>query len=265
MKEKIYTIPVSEVFSVVSECPLCLLFKRLEDEQLSYVLGSALMEPDFRNRSNEKGFCKNHYEKLYNRQENRLGLGLITDTLLAKTIGQFEELAKAAVKNPYKKKKSFLSFVKIGQSGNSTSSNGNNTYPPNSPVDKLIEWLDLKMSSCLICEKTEYTIERYTDVIFYLWETEKEFREKFMLQNGFCLPHYRHLLDSMYKYLRKDNIAGFVKCLTDMQTTNLKRISGEVNWFTLKFDYKNKDKAWGNSRDAMQRSIQKLKGTVDIK
>ena len=40
----------------------------------------------------------------------------------------------------------------------------------------------------------------------------------------------------------------------------LDRIEKELDWFTLKFDYRNTDKPWGNSRDAVERSINKLMG-----
>ena len=55
MKEKIYTIPVTEAFSEECECPLCVLHKKLEDENIDYILGPSLMEPDGRIETNEKG------------------------------------------------------------------------------------------------------------------------------------------------------------------------------------------------------------------
>jgi len=51
-----------------------------------------------------------------------------------------------------------------------------------------------------------------------------------------------------------------VPSLLSLQLSNLKRIQEEVNWFTLKFDYRNNDAPWGNSKDAIPRSIQKLAG-----
>ena len=41
---------------------------------------------------------------------------------------------------------------------------------------------------------------------------------------------------------------------------NLRRVEGELEWFTLKFDYRNADKPWGNSHDAVERGINKLMG-----
>ena len=82
MKEQIYTIPVTDAFREDCECPVCFLEKNLEDQYIEYFLGPSLMEPDHRIETNDKGFCRRHFELLYNRQENRLGLGLIVDTHL---------------------------------------------------------------------------------------------------------------------------------------------------------------------------------------
>ena len=82
MKERIYTIPVSEAFREDCECPMCILEKRLEDDALKYTLGPSMMEPDSRIETNKKGFCNLHFTKLYNTQENRLPLGLVIDTHL---------------------------------------------------------------------------------------------------------------------------------------------------------------------------------------
>ena len=41
---------------------------------------------------------------------------------------------------------------------------------------------------------------------------------------------------------------------------NMKRIADDVAWLVEKFDYRNKDADWKNSRDAIQRGMQKLKG-----
>jgi len=40
------------------------------------------------------------------------------------------------------------------------------------------------------------------------------------------------------------------------------RLEGEIEWFTNKFDYRNQDKPWGNSRDAVKRSVNKLSHQV---
>lgn len=34
----------------------------------------------------------------------------------------------------------------------------------------------------------------------------------------------------------------------------------DLEWFTLKFDYRNQQKPWGNSRDALERTVNRLRG-----
>mgnify|MGYP000131609329 CR=1 FL=1 len=90
MKEQIYTIPVNEVYDTDCECPLCELEKKLEKETLDYALGAAMMEPEFRIESNEKGFCNHHYSMLFG-MSNKLALSLVLDTHL-------EEILKNSIR-----------------------------------------------------------------------------------------------------------------------------------------------------------------------
>ena len=76
MKEKIYTIPLNEAYEKNTPCPFCYLEEKLEKDALDYTLGAAMMEPDFRIESNEKGFCKNHYSMLFSKQ-NKLSKVII--------------------------------------------------------------------------------------------------------------------------------------------------------------------------------------------
>ena len=48
MKEKIYTIPVNDAFSSDCECPICSMYKALEDDAVSYTMGPSYMEDDIR-------------------------------------------------------------------------------------------------------------------------------------------------------------------------------------------------------------------------
>ena len=52
----------------------------------------------------------------------------------------------------------------------------------------------------------------------------------------------------------------FVDVLTKLQIENLERVEKDLEWFTLKADYRNKDKPWGNSQDAVERSVNKMRG-----
>ncbi|HOJ11668.1 MAG TPA: DUF6062 family protein [Clostridiales bacterium] len=258
MKEQIYTIPVVDAFNEDSECAICTLERKLEDQYIEYFLGPSLMEPDCRIETNEKGFCTRHFELLYNRQENRLGLGLIVDTHLQE---QNKELKKM-----YSKK---ISYIQKESETTLVKSISNKLTSKKTSTEKFVENMVQELASlekkCMICGKMSYTMERYIDVIFYLWFKEREFRDLFNNNKGFCLVHFRQLLESMGKYLNSRDMAIFADNLLKMQLKNMERVQQEVNWFTEKFDYRNNDAPWGNSKDALPRSIQKITGYCNLK
>lgn len=258
MKEKIYTIPVTEVFALECECPVCILEKKLEDEYIAYFLGPSLMEPDCRIMTNDKGFCRRHIEQLYNRQENRLGLGLTIDTHMREKTGRLKEIFGSGTHNM------------DGVSGTSIlKSLASRISSKPSDAEKLagevLEFLSGLEKKCSVCGKLDYTMDRYFDVIMHLWSHEEDFRRLFNSKKGFCMKHFRQLIESAKKYLGAKDLAVFTNNLLKMQISNLERIQKEVDWFTKKFDYRNSDAPWGNSKDALQRSIQKLAGYCDLK
>lgn len=258
MKEKIYTIPVTDAFKTECECPICLLEKKLEEESVEYVLGPFLMEPEGRMETNENGFCQRHFELMYNTQANRLGLGLIVDTHM---VEQNERLKKN-----YENKKGLLkkdadaSFIKNLSGKLSSKQTETSKF-----VDELIANLSMLEDSCTICTKINNTLDRYIDVILYLYFKEEDFKDLFHSQKGFCLKHLRLLLEGAKKHLAPKETAIFVDNLLSIEIENLERIQQEVNWFTKKFDYRNNDAPWGNSKDALLRSIQKLVGFCSLK
>ena len=46
-----------------------------------------------------------------------------------------------------------------------------------------------------------------------------------------------------------------------LMKNNLERIYEDVSWLIEKFDYRNKDADWKNSKDAVARGMQKLRGS----
>ena len=79
MKETIYTIPINEAFDTKCSCAICAIENRIENEEVEYTLGPAMMEPDFRVNSNKVGFCKAHYKKLLQKGK-ALPLALVLQT-----------------------------------------------------------------------------------------------------------------------------------------------------------------------------------------
>lgn len=243
MKEKIYTIPVNEAYDIDCECPLCELEKKLEHEALDYTLGAAMMEPDFREASNDKGFCTHHYSMLFD-IPNKLPLALILDTHLEETRRKLDALSKQSA--ALDRQKSSL-FKKNGASDFSAA---------------LSSLLHTHASGCIICDKIAHTMQRYADVLIYMWENDDIFRAKFDKSKGVCLPHMKLLADTSVKTLHSSQAAVFLSALFEKQSAELSRIQEDIHKFTLKFDYRNRDMEWGSAQDAPIRTIEKTAGYI---
>ena len=61
MKEVLETIPVWDALKEDTECPICSLMKKAEEDALKYYLGPAVMVPEIRVEINKKGYCNKHW------------------------------------------------------------------------------------------------------------------------------------------------------------------------------------------------------------
>lgn len=242
MKEQIYTIPINEAMEAETECPLCMLLRKCEEEAVDYALGAAMMEPDFRIESNEKGYCRRHFEMMF-KKPNKLSLALVMETHLAENEKKLAEFEKA------------VEALKDGKKGLFKKSDSKQT------ASEMAQMLKTREKSCVICDKINYTMGRYISVFADMWRSEPDFRKKAEESKGFCLPHMRMLLEAADKLPEKDR-AEFAVFLYEKQKSELARIREDVHRFTLKFDYRNKDMEWGTAADAPLRSIEKTAGTI---
>ena len=121
-------------------------------------------------------------------------------------------------------------------------------------------WVREKEKSCYICRQAADTYERYLDTFFYLYTKDTAFKDKVLNGKGFCLPHFGDLCDGAQSRLNDKEKAEFYPAMFQLMKTNMERLQEDVSWLVEKFDYRNKDADWKNSRDAIQRGMQKLKG-----
>ncbi len=239
MKETIYTIPVNEVYETDCECPLCELEKKLEKEAVDYSLGGAMMEPDFRILSNEKGYCNRHFKMMFE-TKNKLALGLVLDTHLMEVRERLEKLRKLSA---LKSKKGLFAKGSLSDA-----------------VKEISDTLVGIECTCVTCEKVSHTMERYVDVLLYMWAKDDEFKAKFDKSKGVCLKHFKLLADGCEKSLKASDKKAFLNALIEKETAELARIQEDIHKFTLKFDYRNQDMEWGTAKDAPERTIEKLSG-----
>jgi hypothetical protein len=247
MKEKIYTIPVNDAYAAPGQCPLCTLETAMSGNLLEYYLGPALMEPDVRKMTNEKGFCREHLAELYNREKNRLGLGLMLHTHTADLVADISPALSGS--------------APAARTGLMAGRQKDFRRALLATADRI----EQRAKSCVICERLAYTMDRYLDVIFFQYFAEPAFKRQFDESNGYCLPHVALLLRGAAQYLNQNQAAEFVAVLSELQNHSLKTLCEDIEWFTQKFDYRNQNKDWKNSRDALPRAIRKIGGGCDLK
>lgn len=255
MKERIYTIPINEAFDQDTECPVCICERKLETDALEYAIGPAMMEPDNRIETNKKGFCAAHYTKLYNLEQNRLPLALVIDTHMVEQIKELEKIA-GGYGAKCEAGKSPLKTVKDALLGNKQDGK---------VIDDLIEKLVTLEGTCAVCDRIEHNMDRLIENILYLYSREPEFKKKFIASRGFCLKHFKMLLQKARKVLSVSYQAEFLNDIVPLELKALKRVQEDVNYFTRMFDYRNQNADWKNSRDAVPRSIEKLSGPCELK
>ena len=237
--EKIYTIPVNEAYESECECPLCRLRAKAEDDYLEYYLGPSLMEPDTRKITNKTGFCPDHMGKLNRKEVARLGLGLMLHTHLK---DYYEDLS---------------GDIKAAAPGKASLLKGR-TSDYKAKLNSIADRIDKRTVQCPICERIDYTMDRYMEVIVYLFAHDKDFHTKFENKKAHCLPHTAMLLRMAASKMSQNDASDFVLMLASNNEAAFEELIKDVEWFTLKFDYRNNDKPWGNSKNAIQRAMRFL-------
>ena len=231
--EQIYTIPVNEAFEPSAAdpacgCPLCAIYRKLEENELDLILGASMMEPDIRIKTNEQGFCRLHYDMMFTRK-NRLGMALTLESHLKELQGDIKE--------------------------------GTFGTPGNKPLKRIT---DLE-SNCYVCRRIGVHFEHMAETVVFLWDSDEDFGPKFRAQPYFCLSHYRKLLEYGQKRLAKKKLAAFTsecgKIVNDYMTT----LTDDVSWFCKKFDYRYDEEPWYNSKDAVERAIKFLRSDIHNK
>ena len=231
MKEQLYTIPVNDAFDADTECPVCAMHDKLQADAVDFVMGPSYMEDDVRMETNAIGFCSRHLPLLYKNQ-NRLGLGLMMLTYMDRQIKEIEMLSK--------KKRGGGSLFSRAKEG-----------------DALAEYLAGQQNSCYVCKRMAKSYERYLVTTLYLYNTDSAFRDKFARCKGFCMKHYGELHAMAPSHLSRANLEEFDTVMNRIFLENMTRVRDDLEWFTDKFDYRNADAPWKNSKDALIRAIQK--------
>ena len=244
MSRHIDTIPVWDAYKTDCECPLCALMKKNEEDYVDNFLGASVMEPDRRVEVNEKGFCRRHFKMMFD-AGNRLGLALMTDTYMRRTIEKLTknaEMLAAAAKEEGQKGL----LARMGKKS--------------ADIPAAAKEVSDITASCIFCDRLNAAMERYVYTLLYMYAHEPDFKKALAESKGFCLDHYAQVLAEAPKHLSGRDLQAFIETVSKIEMDNLSRVEKDLEWFTLKFDYRNRDKPWGTSQDAVERSVNKMRG-----
>ena len=248
MRYHIDTIPVWDAAREDSECLLCALERRTEEGEAERYLGASVMEPDVRIRVNEKGFCKRHHGMLFG-MSNRLGHALMLESHTIETRQRMEAIGK-----------------KLQAAGRSLQESGLgdrlNGKVRNATAEVLQQAAEIRemAGSCVMCETIEENMRRYLHTFFHLYQHDSDFQRRFHESKGLCLPHLGQLLEVGAEELGPRELGAFAVKAAELEQRNLDRIQEDISWFIKKFDYRFEKEDWKNSRDAVERTANKMRG-----
>ncbi len=238
MQYHLDTIPVWAAMELEGDCPLCAIARKTELDELDKALGGSVMDPDTRIRVNNTGICQHHQQALV-QMNNRLGQALMIDSHLMEILRKTEKLRDE--------------YAPGGKSGLFAKKGG-------SAADSVAAALRDMSGGCVICEAIDTHMKRYLYTFVHLAKTDRAFQQKWAESKGVCLPHAAELIECAKQSMNQTQLDAFVPALLELVCKQLKQNQSDLHWFTLKFDYRNADKPWGNSRKALERSVNQLRG-----
>lgn len=118
------------------------------------------------------------------------------------------------------------------------------------------------IKNCFVCKKVEWGMTRMIETVYLTFERDKDFRELFLSQPIYCLPHYNRLMSGVGKSGLKKYKSEFCTGLNEIVSTALREIQNDLKHYCSMFDYRNStpDADWGNSKTAISRCIKMLSG-----
>lgn len=215
MQYHISTGLIIEHFRNKCNCPLCEMEKKVEANICRELLADGCMDDDVRRQVNDEGFCRRHYEMLYE-MPSKLGLALQMTTRLDTVLKRTLSLPTSCLK-----------------------------------AKKQAKDIEKELSTCIVCHFTQKEMIKYYKTMAQLYANEAEFRTMIEESDGFCLRHYSKLLEySDYAFLKSKD---YLKALYDKENERLQRSKELLNGFSYRHDYRNAGKPLGDAAEALPR------------
>ncbi|MEE3332950.1 MAG: DUF6062 family protein [Ruminococcus sp.] len=226
MKENICTIPINDLFKPKDGCPVCRMTEMLEENYVDFIVGDAMMEPNIRIETNAKGFCHRHFSKMFTAGQ-KLPNALILESHL-----------KSVIENVLPQK------------------------PSGKPDKKALEKIESLNKTCYVCERIDTDIHHLLATVFAEYQKSEEFRSLYREQPFICLNHYALIMrDAVGKRgVGSKYIKDFHKDTYELAKKQLETLKEQTTYFCSMFDYRNRGKDFGDSKDVIERDIEFLTG-----
>ena len=248
MKYHIDTIPIWDAARQEGECLLCALERKTELGEAERYLGASVMEPDVRIRVNERGFCRKHHAMLFT-MSNRLGHALMLESHMIESRQRLEKSWTAVEKAGEQLKNATLGDKLSGKAKSAKEA-----------VVQEARKIQQMAGTCVMCDTIQDNMLRYLHTFFHLYKNDGEFRRKFLEGKGLCIPHLGQLMEVAAEELNAKELGEFVQAVAVLEKNNLDRIQEDISWFIKKFDYRFEKEDWKNSKDAVERTVNKTRG-----
>ncbi|MBR2715034.1 MAG: hypothetical protein IKB73_02360 [Ruminococcus sp.] len=224
MKETICTIPINDIFSERDGCPICRMRDMVEKQYVEYITGAAMMAPNIRVITNEKGFCHRHYEMMM-ASGPKLSNALLMQTRLL--------------------------YIKDHMLPKSDSSK---------PSKSQLEAIKNARHSCYVCDRIDHDINHFLQTFFVQFSTDENFRDLLKNQEYICLNHYEllHRAANSKGGVKSKDMKAFCEITNALCKNYLSTLYDDVTHFTTMFDYRNAGGDWKNSKDSVERSVKFL-------
>lgn len=236
MKEKIYTIPITDAFNDTNFCPFCYILEKLETQTLEYTMGPSYMESDIRAVSDELGFCNRHFSIMLE-QQNKLGIALMSLSHIQKLISDIDNVA---YDDSIPKK---MLFKKV-------------TNPQHT---KIVTYAKKTSTSCYMCNRVDEKFNKYIDSFIHLFINDDNIKNLFINSKGTCYTHFCILLEKAENSMKENEYIELKNIVVKKQLQNLKNLENDLDFFVKKFDYKNADLPWGDKKDILSRVSEYMK------
>lgn len=226
MKETLCTIPINDIFLPKDGCPFCRMQTMLEEQYAKFITGDAMMEPSVRVETNKKGFCCRHYGMMF-KAGQRLPNALILESHL-------QELIETLMPKKLRGK----------------------------PDKKQLDAIKTELDSCYVCDRVQRDMLHFASTVFVEWGKGEEFRKLYNEQPYICLRHYHFIMDAATSKggVPSKQISEFYAETAALTKNRLESLKSDISHFCSMFDYRNRGGDWGNSKDAIERSIEFLTG-----